>query len=55
VPTTFAASAAFFAQPEEAKRALAIGRLGHNRGYVGTGVEALDEKGRCRPQGSLQL
>ena len=44
VAETFAVSAAFFAQPEEAKRALAIGRLGHNRGYVGTGVEALDEK-----------
>jgi isopenicillin N synthase-like dioxygenase len=44
VADTFAASAAFFAQPDEAKRALAIGRLGHNRGYVGIGVEALDEK-----------
>jgi len=41
---TFAASAAFFAQPGEVKRAMAIGRLGSNRGYVGTGIEALDEK-----------
>ena len=44
VADTFAASAAFFAQPNAVKHALAIGRLGHNRGYVGTGVEALDEK-----------
>ncbi len=44
IADTFAASAAFFAQPGEAKRALAIGRSGHNRGYVGTGIEALDEK-----------
>ena len=44
IADTFAASAAFFAQPAEAKRVLAIGRLGHNRGYVGTGIEALDEK-----------
>jgi isopenicillin N synthase-like dioxygenase len=44
IDATFAASAAFFAQPDATKRALAIGRLGHNRGYVGTGVEALDEK-----------
>ena len=44
IADTFAASAAFFAQPDAAKRALAIGRLGHNRGYVGTGIEALDEK-----------
>ena len=44
IADTFAASAAFFAQPVEAKRAMAIDRLGHNRGYVGTGIEALDEK-----------
>jgi len=44
IADTFAAGAAFFAQPDEAKRRLAIGRLGHNRGYVGTGIEALDEK-----------
>jgi len=45
IADAFVAGAAFFAQPEDAKRALATGRLGHNRGYVGTGVEALDEKG----------
>lgn len=44
VADTFAAASAFFAQPEVAKRALAIDRLGHNRGYVGLGVESLDEK-----------
>jgi isopenicillin N synthase-like dioxygenase len=44
IERTFAAGAAFFAQPVEAKRALAIDRLGSNRGYVGTGVESLDEK-----------
>ena len=44
IDDTFAASAAFFAQSGEAKRAMAIGRLGHNRGYVGPGIEALDEK-----------
>lgn len=43
IADTFAASAAFFAEPIDVKRALAIGRLGHNRGYVGSGVEALDE------------
>jgi len=40
----FAASREFFAQDAAAKRELAIGDLGHNRGYVGLGVEALDEK-----------
>lgn len=45
VADTFAASAAFFAQPAEFKAAMAIGRLGSNRGYVGPGVEALDENG----------
>lgn len=39
----FAASHEFFAQPADFKQALAIGRLGGNRGYVGLGVEALDE------------
>ena len=32
-----------FAMPNEDKRTLAIGRHGHNRGYVGLGVERLDE------------
>jgi isopenicillin N synthase-like dioxygenase len=40
---TFAASAHFFALPVATKRGLAIGELGGNRGYVGLGVEALDE------------
>ena len=39
----FAQSARFFAQPIDAKRALSIDKLGSNRGYVGLGVEALDE------------
>lgn len=43
VDGAFAASAAFFAQPMAAKQALAYAGLSHNRGYVGTGVEALDE------------
>lgn len=41
---TFEQSARFFAQPTDAKRALSIDKLGSNRGYVGIGVEALDEK-----------
>lgn len=44
IDDAFAASRAFFAQGLDAKRALAHARLGHNRGYVGIGVEALDEK-----------
>src|SRR6195952_856707 len=44
IAQTFNASARFFAQPFESKRAIAIGELGHNRGYVGTGVESLDAK-----------
>lgn len=40
----FDAAHAVFALPAEAKRDLAIARHGHNRGYVGLGVEALDEK-----------
>ena len=44
VAETFAASQAFFAQPMAAKQALAYASLSHNRGYVGTGVEALDEQ-----------
>ncbi len=43
VADAFAASRAFFALDAVAKRALAIGKLGHNRGYVDLGVEALDE------------
>jgi isopenicillin N synthase-like dioxygenase len=39
----FAAAHAVFALPTRDKRALAIARHGHNRGYVGLGVEALDE------------
>lgn len=44
VDAAFSASARFFAQPVPAKRDMAIERLGSNRGYVGLGVEALDEK-----------
>lgn len=40
----FAAARALFALPAPAKQALAIGRHGPNRGYVGLGVEALDER-----------
>ncbi len=40
----FAAAHALFALPREVKQALSIGVHGHNRGYVGLGVEALDEK-----------
>jgi isopenicillin N synthase-like dioxygenase len=39
----FEAAHALFALPAETKRDLAIARHGHNRGYVGLGVEALDE------------
>lgn len=38
----FAASARFFAQPPEAKRAVSIERSRHNRGWVALGAEALD-------------
>lgn len=41
--SAFAAAHAVFALPPQAKRALAIARHGNNRGYVGLGVEALDE------------
>lgn len=44
VAATFAQGARLFAQPVEVKRAMAIDKLGSNRGYVGLGVEALDEK-----------
>ena len=40
----FAASREFFARDAAAKQALAIDKLGHNRGYVDLGAEALDEK-----------
>ncbi|WP_298925994.1 2-oxoglutarate and iron-dependent oxygenase domain-containing protein [uncultured Ramlibacter sp.] len=40
----FAAAQQVFALPAAAKQELAIARHGHNRGYVGLGVEALDEK-----------
>ena len=41
---TFAASRQLFAMTADQKAALAIGRFGPNRGYVGLGVEALDER-----------
>ncbi len=53
--TTFAASARFFALPVETKRAMAIGALGGNRGYVGLGVEALDEKTSADHKEALNL
>src|SRR4030095_1699807 len=40
----FAAGREFFALDRAAKQAIAIGKLGHNRGYVDFGAEALDEK-----------
>jgi isopenicillin N synthase-like dioxygenase len=40
----FGAAHEVFRLPREAKAELAIARHGHNRGYVGLGVEALDEK-----------
>jgi isopenicillin N synthase-like dioxygenase len=43
IADAFAAAHAVFDLPADAKRALAIARHGHNRGYVGLGVEALDE------------
>jgi isopenicillin N synthase-like dioxygenase len=44
VADTFDDSARFFAMPAEIKQTMAIGLLGSNRGYVGLGIEALDEK-----------
>lgn len=44
IDDAFAAARALFALPLGAKRELAIGRAGPNRGYVALGVEALDEK-----------
>ena len=44
IDSAFAAAHDVFALPPHAKRDLAIGTHGHNRGYVGLGVEALDEK-----------
>ncbi len=41
---TFAAAHEVFALPAQDKRALAIATHGHNRGYVGLGIEALDDK-----------
>lgn len=46
----FAASREFFALEAAAKQALAIGKLGHNRGYVDLGVEALDDRARGADQ-----
>ena len=52
---TFAASARFFAQPVATKGSLAIGELGGNRGYVGLGVEALDETAAADHKEALNL
>ena len=54
IDDAFAASARSSRSTSRAKQALAIDKLGHNRGYVGLGVEALDEKNGGRPEGSLQ-
>ena len=43
IDQAFTAAHAVFALPAAAKRDLAIATHGHNRGYVGLGVEALDE------------
>ena len=43
IDNAFAGAREVFALPMQAKRELAIGLHGHNRGYVGMGVEALDE------------
>lgn len=44
IDSAFAAAHEVFALPAAHKQALAIGTHGHNRGYVGLAVEALDEK-----------
>jgi isopenicillin N synthase-like dioxygenase len=44
IAATFSASASFFALPAEIKQGLARERLGGNRGYVGLGVESLDDR-----------
>jgi isopenicillin N synthase-like dioxygenase len=44
IEDAFAAAHELFALPAAAKQDLAIGRHGHNRGYVALGVESLDEK-----------
>jgi len=43
IDDAFAAARAFFALPSDVKETLAIGTHGANRGYVGCGVESLDE------------
>ena len=50
----FAAAHEVFALPPEAKRELSITKHGHNRGYVGMGVEALDFE-KMRPDTVQQL
>ena len=55
IAATFEASARFFALPVEVKRSMAIGTLGGNRGYVGLGVEALDETAGADCKEALNL
>jgi len=43
IDDAFTAAHDVFAMPPQAKRELSIATHGHNRGYVGLGVEALDE------------
>ncbi|MDT7637862.1 MAG: hypothetical protein QOC83_2150 [Pseudonocardiales bacterium] len=49
----FAAAAAFFSEPLEVKRRLAIGNSPAHRGYVGIGAESLDDTGRGDAKESL--
>ena len=55
VEQTFAASALFFSQPAATKQKLEIGKLGSNRGYVGMGVETLDENAAADHKEALNL
>jgi isopenicillin N synthase-like dioxygenase len=55
IDAAFAQSARLFALPLERKRELAIDRLGSNRGYVGLGVEALDEKTARDPKEAFNI
>lgn len=51
----FAAADAFFALPLAAKAALAIDRVGDNRGWVGSGTESLDPTGPADPKEAFNL
>lgn len=51
----FAAADAFFALPPATKAALAIERVGDNRGWVGLNVEALDPSTRPDPKEAFNI